>query len=189
MVSGTIINKIPEGLGLIGILIIDAPVDLLFQDRGRAGSAIIEEEVITIYPVLRPVIDKQGVPYMLFLFLGEVQYLLRNIAAPHLVLDHIVLEIGHSQFIIRLSFGESIDKIRFGEIKYTVIEYIIYICLGSYMRRAACPYTVNTSSSYGALVIRLIRASSLSLGCAIADRERIPSRNRNMLFVILFLII
>ena len=49
MVSGTIINKIPEGLGLIGILIIDAPVDLLFQDRGRAGSAIIEEEVITIY--------------------------------------------------------------------------------------------------------------------------------------------
>ena len=63
MVSGTIINKIPEGLGLIGILIIDAPVDLLFQYRGRAGSAIIEEEVITIYPVLRPVIDKQGVPY------------------------------------------------------------------------------------------------------------------------------
>ena len=52
-----------------------------------------------------------------------------------------------------------------------------------------CQNTVNTSSSYGALVIRLIRASSLSLGCAIADRERIPSRNRNMLFVILFLII
>ena len=127
MVSGTIINKIPEGLGLIGILIIDAPVDLLFQDRGRAGSAIIEEEVITIYPVLRPVINKQGIPYMFFLFLGEVQYLFRDIAAPHLVLDHVVLEIGYSQFIIRLSFSESVDKIRFGEIKYTVIEYIIYI--------------------------------------------------------------
>ena len=127
MVSGTIINKIPEGLGLIGILIIDAPVDLLFQDRGRAGSAIIEEEVITIYPVLRPVINKQGIPYMFFLFLGEVQYLFRDIAAPHLVLDHVVLEIGYSQFIIRLSFSESVDKIRLGEIKYTVIEYIIYI--------------------------------------------------------------
>ena len=94
---------------------------------------------------------------MFFLFLGEVQYLFRDIAAPHLVLDHVVLEIGYSQFIIRLSFSESVDKIRFGEIKYTVIEYIIYILLGSYMRRAACPYTVNTSSSYGALVIRLIR--------------------------------
>ena len=115
---------------MIGILIIDAPVDLLFQDRGRAGSAIIEEEVITIYPVLRPVINKQGIPYMLFLFLGEVQYLLRDIAAPHLVLDHVVLEIGYSQFIIRLSFSESVDKIRLGEIKYTVIEYIIYILLG-----------------------------------------------------------
>ena len=67
---------------------------------------------------------------MFFLFLGEVQYLFRDIAAPHLVLDHVVLEIGYSQFIIRLSFSESVDKIRFGEIKYTVIEYIIYILLG-----------------------------------------------------------
>ena len=130
MVSGTIINKIPEGLGLIGILIIDAPVDLLFQDRGRAGSAIIEEEVITIYPVLRPVIDKQGVPYMLFLFLGEVQYLLRNIAAPAFgtrshSLGNRPLPVYNPSLL-----GESIDKIRFGEIKYTVIEYIIYILLG-----------------------------------------------------------
>ena len=67
---------------------------------------------------------------MLFLFLGEVQYLLRDIAAPHLVLDHVVLEISHSQFIIRLSFSESVDKIRLGEIKYTIIEYIIDILLG-----------------------------------------------------------
>ena len=99
----------------------------LLDQEGGTGGAVVEKEIVAIDTILRPVILHQGFPETLPLRGCQVQSLFRDRAASQLVFNHIVGIVGHSQPIVSLPLGETIDEIGFGEVENTVIKDVIHL--------------------------------------------------------------
>ena len=104
-------------------------MDLAFyvrlHDSCRTGRAVIEEEIIPVDSVFRPVIDEQGLPDPVLRDGVEVQHLFRHFASPHFVFDHKVAEVFHTQSVIRFPFGKAVNEVRFGKREDPVVEHRI----------------------------------------------------------------
>lgn len=125
LVARAVVDQVAEGPLLERHAVVDLSARFPFDDGGRTCRAVVEEEVVAIYAVLRLVVDHQRLPDPGLAYGVEVQGLLRHFASPHLIFDHEVARVLRCQPIVCLSFGKTVDEVRFREVEYAIVEHYV----------------------------------------------------------------